>query len=212
MPPRTVVCYKTAYRDDPYLVNHRDLATTDFRQSPAPDPESSLTGVLYEGYPTDAPYVVLDSGHWLFAGTGVDDGDSFDHLVGVEYDRVTPGVPTPAPLRIIAHSPLVCRGRHSHSDTAYYTVASGAGVFASGTMRWVEALMAGTHENGRDHGMDARTRAFVTRTTENLLRAFAAGPAGRDKPRPADNVRAVYGTGARAGPGSGAGAAERAAR
>ncbi|GAA1289886.1 hypothetical protein GCM10009579_62720 [Streptomyces javensis] len=198
-PARTVVCYKTAYRDDPYLVNHRDLATTDFRQPPAPDPESSLTGVLYEGYPTDAPYVVLDSGHWLFAGTGVDDGDSFDHLVGVEYDRVTPGDPTPAPLRIIAHSPLVCRGRHSHSDSAYYTVPSGAGVFASGTMRWVEALMAGTRENGRDHRMDARTGAFVTRVTENLLRAFAAGPAGRDKPRPEDNVRAVYSGASRVG-------------
>ncbi|WP_372506001.1 N,N-dimethylformamidase beta subunit family domain-containing protein [Streptomyces malaysiensis] len=62
------------------------------------------------GFPTDAPYVVLDSGHWLFAGTGVDDGDSFDHLVGVEYDRVTPGDPTPAPLRIIAHSPWSAGG------------------------------------------------------------------------------------------------------
>ncbi|GDY53869.1 hypothetical protein SVIO_044920 [Streptomyces violaceusniger] len=71
-------------------------------------------------------------------------------------------------------------------------MASGAGVFASGTMRWVEALMAGTRDNGRDHRMDARTGAFVTRVTENLLRAFAAGPAGRDKPRPEDNVRAVY--------------------
>lgn len=198
-PARTVVCYKTAYQDDPYLLRHRSMATTDFRQAPAADPESSLTGVLYEGYPTDAPYVVLDGGHWLFTGTGVDDGDAFDHLVGVEYDRVTPGAPTPAPLEIVAHSRLVCNGRHSHSDSAYYTVPSGAGVFASGTMRWVEALMAGTHENGRDHGMDARTRAFVTRTTENLLRAFAAGPCGRDKPRPKDNVRRVYGAGAGAG-------------
>ncbi|MFF7653848.1 N,N-dimethylformamidase beta subunit family domain-containing protein [Streptomyces sp. NPDC007983] len=193
---RTVVCYKTAYRDDPYLVAHRDMATTDFRLPPAPAPESSLLGVMYEGYPTDAPYVVLEDGHWLFEGTGVERGTAFDHLVGVEYDRVTPGDPTPEPLEIIAHSPLVCRGRHSHSDSAYYTVDSGAGVFASGTMRWVEALMAGTRENGRNHGMDARTRAFVTRTTENLLRAFAAGPCGKTRPRPRDNVRSVYGASA----------------
>ncbi|MFI0820488.1 N,N-dimethylformamidase beta subunit family domain-containing protein [Streptomyces sp. NPDC021098] len=193
VPARTVVCYKTAYRDDPYLVGHRrDMATTDFRLPPAADPESSLIGVMYEGYPTDAPYVVLESGHWLFKGTGAERGAAYDHLVGVEYDRVTPGDPTPEPLEIIAHSPLVCKGRHSHSDSAYYTVESGAGVFASGTMRWVEALMAGTRENGRDHGMDDRTRAFVTRTTENLLRAFAAGPSGRTQPRPKDNVRSVY--------------------
>ncbi|MFJ4919428.1 N,N-dimethylformamidase beta subunit family domain-containing protein [Streptomyces sp. NPDC088725] len=191
---RTVVCYKTAYREDPYLAEHHRMPTIDFRQRPAADPESSLTGVFYEGYPTDAPYVVHSADHWLFAGTGVKRGDSFNHLVGVEYDRVTPGVPTPSPLEIVAHSPLLCKGRHSHSDSSYYTVPSGAGVFSSGTMRWVEALMAGTREIGRDHGMDARTAAFVTRTTENLLRGFAKGPAAKEHPAPRDNAGSVYGT------------------
>ncbi|MFE5740981.1 N,N-dimethylformamidase beta subunit family domain-containing protein [Streptomyces celluloflavus] len=191
---RTVICYKTDYRDDPQFAADRALPTHDFRQAPAADPESALTGVLYEGYPTDAPYVVHSDDHWLFAGTGVRRGDSFGHLVGVEYDRVTPGAPTPEQLEIVAHSPLVCRGRRSHADSAYFTVPGGAGVFASGTMRWVEALTAGTRENGRNHGMDARTGAFVTRTTENLLRAFAAGPAGRTQPAPRANVRRVYAT------------------
>ncbi|MBO4260956.1 N,N-dimethylformamidase beta subunit family domain-containing protein, partial [Streptomyces griseorubiginosus] len=144
-----------------------------FRAPPAPDPESSLTGVLYEGYPTDAPYVVQAADHWLYEGTGVRPGDGFEHLVGVGYDRVSPGCPVPEPLEITAHSPLLCKGSAGHSDSAYYTVGGGAGVFATGTMRWVEALMAGTADGGRDHGMDARTRAFVTRTTENLLRGFA---------------------------------------
>ncbi|WP_405616099.1 N,N-dimethylformamidase beta subunit family domain-containing protein [Streptomyces sp. NBC_01508] len=192
-PVRTVVCFKDDYRNDPYLVEHRTMVTTDFRAPPAADPESSLTGVLYEGFPVDAPYVVHGADHWIFEGTGAKRGDSFDHLVGVEYDRVTPGQPTPSPLEIVAHSPLVCAGRDSHADSAYYTVPGGAGVFASGTMRWVEGLMAGTGENGRNHGMDARTGAFVTRTTENVLRAFAAGPAGRTRPAPRDNVRSVYG-------------------
>lgn len=191
---RTVVCYKTDYHDDPYLVDHPSMATTDFRQPPAADPESSLTGVLYEGFPTDAAYVVHSAGHWVFEGTGVKRGDAFAHLVGVEYDRVTPDAPTPAPIEIVAHSPLVCNGRKSHSDSAYYTAPSGAGVYASGTMRWVEGLMAGTRENGRNHGMDARTGAFVTRTTENVLRAFAEGPAAKTRPAPRDNVRDVYAT------------------
>ena len=128
----------------------------------------------------------------LFAGTGARRGDAFDHLVGVEYDRVTPGYPTPRPIEILAHSPLVCEDNPSHSDSAYYTVRSGAGVFASGTMRWVEGLMAGTGQDGADHAMDARTAAFVTRTTENLFTAFAAGPAGRLQPAPTDNVKEVY--------------------
>ncbi len=189
---RTVVCYKTAFRSDPGFRDHREPPTNDFRLPPDAEPESSLTGVLYEGYPTDAPYVVIEPGHWLFAGTGVRRGTAFPHLVGVEYDRVTPGRPTPAPIEIVAHSPLVCQGRRSHSDSAYYTVPGGAGVFATGTMRWVEGLMAGTGQDGRDHGMTVRTRTFVTRVTENLLRAFAAGPAGRTKAPPRDNVKEVY--------------------
>ncbi|GGJ28542.1 hypothetical protein GCM10010121_044860 [Streptomyces brasiliensis] len=189
---RTVVCYKTAYRTDPSYPAHPAMVTTDFRQAPGADPESSLTGVLYEGYPVDAPYVVHAADHWLHEGTGVRQGEGFDHLVGVEYDRVTPSEPTPAALEITAHSPLVCTGRRSHSDSAYYTVPGGAGVFATGTMRWVEALMAGTPDAGRDHGMDARTAAFVTRTTENLLHAFAAGPAARHRPAPRPNAHQVY--------------------
>jgi hypothetical protein len=53
--------------------------------------------------------------------------------------------------------------------------------------------MAGTGDDGRDHGLDVRTRGFVTRTTENVLRAFAEGPAAHHRPAPRDNVREVYG-------------------
>lgn len=63
-------------------------------------------------------------------------------------------------------------------------------------MRWVEGLMAGTPDGGRDHGMDARTRTFVTRTTENLLRAFAEGPAAHHRPAPRANVGELYKRGA----------------
>ncbi|WP_405588965.1 N,N-dimethylformamidase beta subunit family domain-containing protein [Streptomyces sp. NBC_01190] len=190
---RVVACYKTDFRVDPYLVAHPTMATTDFRDRPGADPESSLTGVMYDGYPVDAPYVVESPDHWVFAGTGAARGDSFAHLVGVEYDRVNPDFPHPGALEILAHSPVSCQGRQTYSDSAYYTVPGGAGVFATGTMRWVEGLMAATGEDGRDHGMDARTRAFVTRTTENVLRGFAEGRAGTTRPAPRANVAALYG-------------------
>ncbi|MGE9692953.1 N,N-dimethylformamidase beta subunit family domain-containing protein [Streptomyces sp. NRRL F-5630] len=190
--PPAVVCYKTDFTADPYLADHPRMATTDFRGGPGADPESSLTGVLYEGFPTDAPYVVQNPDHWAFRGTGVRRGERFAHLVGVEYDRVTPSAPTPESIEVVAHSPLVCNGRHSHSDSAYYTVPSGAGVFATGTMRWVEGLMAGTGLNGRNHRMDARTGEFVTKVTENVLTGFAAGPALRHRPAPRENVKHLY--------------------
>ncbi|WP_435179057.1 N,N-dimethylformamidase beta subunit family domain-containing protein [Actinacidiphila sp. bgisy145] len=187
-----VVCFKTDYYDDPYLADHPKMATTDFRAGPGADPESSLTGVLYEGFPVDAPFVVQNPDHWAFRGTGVRRGESFAHLVGVEYDRVTPSAPTPAPIEVVAHSPLVCHGRHSHSDSAYYTAPGGAGVYATGTMRWVEGLMAGTGLDGRDHGMDARTREFVTKVTDNLLTGFAQGPALHRHPAPRPNLSRLY--------------------
>ncbi|MER6318887.1 N,N-dimethylformamidase beta subunit family domain-containing protein [Streptomyces sp. NPDC001581] len=191
-PDRTLVCYKSSYDQDPGFKRGHP-ATVDFRSAPGADPESSLLGVIYDGYPVDAPYVVTNPGHWLFEGTGARAGDRFEHLVGVEYDKVSTGFPTPRPIEILAHSPVVCEGRPSHQDTAYYTVASGAGVFATGTMRWVEALDAtGDGLSGRNHGLDARSGALTTRVTENLLRVFAAGPAGRSHPAQ-DNVKAVYG-------------------
>ncbi|WP_218006803.1 N,N-dimethylformamidase beta subunit family domain-containing protein [Microtetraspora fusca] len=189
---RLVVCYKDQYARDPMYGRRPAEVTADFRSSPAPDPESSLTGVYYDGFPADAPYVVTAPHHWLFEGTGVRRGDAFPHLVGVEYDRVTPSVPTPRPIEIIAHSPLMCGNRPSFADSAYYTTPSGAGVFATGTMRWVEALRAGYPKGPQLHGMDARTRKFVTRTTTNLLRAFARGPAGEHRTAPRDNVHAFY--------------------
>ena len=89
-------------------------------------------------------------------------------------------------MQVLAHSPLTCDGFSTYSDSVYYTVASGAGVFASGTMRWVCAMRGPSC----GHGLTRAAERFVDRATENLLRAFAAGPAGRTHPAQ-DNVAQV---------------------
>ncbi|MET9962255.1 N,N-dimethylformamidase beta subunit family domain-containing protein [Streptomyces sp. NPDC006326] len=200
---RVVVCYKEDYAQDPGF--RRGLPPThDFRRRPAQEPESALLGVIYDGYPVDAPYVVTHPGHWLLAGTGAVAGESFAHLVGVEYDRIDLRYPTPRPIEVLAHSPVVCKKRHTYADTAYASLPSGAGIFAAGTMRRVEALDAGGPGGGRaNHGLDGRAGAFTRTVTGNVLRAFAAGPAGRARPA-VDNVSLHYGAGgAPTGPASG---------
>ncbi|MEU3724203.1 N,N-dimethylformamidase beta subunit family domain-containing protein [Streptomyces sp. NPDC031705] len=189
---RVVVCYKDDYAEDPGY--RRGFPPThDFRRAPARDPESSLLGVIYDGYPVDAPYVVTHPGHWLLEGTGARAGDAFAHLVGVEYDRVNPAHPTPRPIEVLAHSPVVRKGRASYADTAYLSLPGGAAVFATGTMRWVEALDAGGPVGRRgNHGLDARAAHFTRTVTANVLRAFARGPAGRARPA-RDNLAAHYG-------------------
>jgi len=171
---RIEICYKDASIDPMYATN-KAATTQNWRDPPDPRPESVITGVFYECNPVSAPYVVYDPKNWIFAGTRARRGTSFPGLVGPEYDRVNPAVPFPRPLEVLAHSPLVCNGVHTYSDSAYYTVRSGAGVFASGTMRWVCAMRA-PHCG---HGVNRAAKAFVDRATQNLLRVFAAGPTGR---------------------------------
>ncbi|MFD0529634.1 hypothetical protein ACFQ1I_26805 [Kitasatospora arboriphila] len=56
-------------------------------------------------------------------------------------------------------------------------------MFASGTMRWVEALDAQGPGGHGNHGMDGRTGDLVRRVTENVLTAFAAArPPGPTRP------------------------------
>ncbi|MFD7560320.1 N,N-dimethylformamidase beta subunit family domain-containing protein [Streptomyces sp. NPDC059835] len=188
---RTVVCYKDDYALDPGY--RRGLPpTNDYRRRPSPEPESSLLGVIYDGYPVDAPLVVTRPEHWLFAGTGAAAGESFRHLVGVEFDRIDLRYPTPRPVEILAHSPVVHKGRNTYADTVYASLPSGAGLFATGTMRWVESLEAGQAGATVKHGLDAGTGRFTRAVTENVLRAFAAGPAGSGRPA-LDNVSLHYG-------------------
>jgi hypothetical protein len=182
---RLVVCYKADYRADPMYGKDPALVTTDFRAEPGADPESSLTGTIYEGYPVDAPYVVSSPSSWVFRGTGVRAGSSFPHLVGVEYDRVNPGYRVERPMEVLSHSPLTLHGARSYGDSAYYTHAGGAGVFNSGTMRWVEAIYG-----DQPHGIGGATPGFVRQVTANVLLAFARGPAAARYPA-RDNLHVI---------------------
>jgi len=184
-PDRLVICYKTSYQQDPLYGKDNALVTSDWREPPSPDPESSLIGTLYEGYPAVAPYVAAAPDSWVFAGTGVAAGARFGNLVGVEYDRVNPAYPVPRPIQVLSHSPLVCQGAASFGDSAYYTHAGGAGVFNAGTMRWVEAIFG-----DRPHGIPAPASRFVRQVTMNVLRAFADGPAAARYPA-RDNLDAI---------------------
>jgi hypothetical protein len=183
---RLVICYKTSYMQDPMYGKDNALVTSDWREPPNPDPESSVIGTLYESNPTNADYVVATPDAWMFAGTGVQKGTSFPGLVGIEYDRVNPGSPVERPIQVLSHSPLTCRGVNSYSDSAYYTHAGGAGVFNAGTMRWVGSFTPGAFGIA-GFGVNQRGSEFVKRVSANLLRAFADGPAA-DKYPAQDNL------------------------
>ena len=98
-------------------------------------------------------------------------------LVGGEADRVYPDRFTPRPLQVLSHTSYSCRGDATSSQSVYYTVPSGAGVFTAGTLRWGCALV-----DLCDRRLGPDTRDFARRVTENLFRVFVQGPVGLRHP------------------------------
>jgi hypothetical protein len=174
---RQEVAYKSE-AEDPVSATDAAEVTVNWRQSPVSWPESQLLGPMYECNPVRDDMVIVDASNWLFAKTGLHDLDRLSGLVGTEYDRVMTYSPTPRSLEVLAHSPVDCNGLMSHSDMTYYSTASGAGVFDSATSLWTTALGRFCVLTGKC-GDRARV---VGRITTNLLRAFAAGPAGMRHP------------------------------
>jgi hypothetical protein len=172
---------ETDYKDanlDPMLKTNPAEATSQWRQPPVPRPESVLTGAYYQCNPAQADMVAAQDDSWLLAGTGIRVGDRLPHLVGAEYDQVTPSAPTPRPIEVLFHSPVTCTGHRQFSDAAYYTTGSGAGVFDSGTSSWICGLVL----DCTFHPKDQHLVDVITTITSTLLTGFAAGPAGRDHP------------------------------
>jgi len=139
---RILFCTKDADKDPVYNTDRDKDLTVRFRNLHPARPEVSLVGMMMSAEEVEGDFTPLPEArrHWVYQGTGVSEGDSFPHLVGVEYDRVNPAYPLQRPIQVLSHSPLTCGGVASYGDSAYYTHAGGAGVYNSGTMRWVEAI------------------------------------------------------------------------
>lgn len=179
-PDRRITCYKSARRD-PMTVTQPRLATCRWREAPVLEPEARFLGVMY-GHVVQRPadWVVANSDHWIYAGTGLRDGDTLTSLVGQEYDAYFPDL-APAGTILVANSPVPFVGRDPDAfgdvkspavqSAAVRDPAGGAGgLVAAGTFQWSWALDAyGQHAyNGRRTPLDAR----VERMTANVFDRF----------------------------------------
>jgi len=68
-------------------------------------------------------------------------------------------------------SPVECRGVGTWSTMGYYSVESGANVFATGTMNWTRSLSGPAAKKGITGSSSDFTRAV----TANLLEGMASG-------------------------------------
>src|SRR5207247_6035851 len=142
--------------------------TVQWRQPPVNRPEQTLRGIQANltFVRSNADYVVTNSSHWVYAGTGFKDGDTVPGLVGYELDRFWPNFPPPNALSqtMLSQSPFTdVDGKPNHANSSIYQAPSGAWVFSAGTMSWSWGL-----ENFFSNVADAR----IQRTTANILNAF----------------------------------------
>src|SRR5439155_17011024 len=123
------------------------LTTVQWRQSPVNRPENALLGVMYSsnfGYFNNYPYVVANASHWIYAGTGLQNGDSIPKVVGSEYDKVYNNGLTPSNLIVLSNSPIPIN--NDISNASIYTASSGAMVFDASTLQWSWSLDDSAHE------------------------------------------------------------------
>lgn len=188
-PNREVVDYRDGTADpanghgDP-----REVTGNTWSSPPANWPEEDFVGESYNGFlePDTAPGAlqVAESDSWIFAGTGLKDGDAVPGVIRSDVDSLQPKQGHPPNVEVLAHSALDANNAQARtragdsffSDMTYYTdPESHGGVWDSGTNNWIPDLAP--CPAGRQCPADV-----VGAITGNLLKVFGQGPAGNTNP------------------------------
>jgi N,N-dimethylformamidase len=126
--------------------------------------EANLLGVVTSetGIMTAAPYMTLDESHWVFAGTGLRNGDLFGHKT--LHERIPGGASGHETDKRSAFSPagtiLLAKGTNPDdggSEMVIHETDHAGAVFSVGSITWVSALLVDDS---------------VSRITLNVLRHF----------------------------------------
>lgn len=138
-----------------------------------PNPATLMGARSTYPYNGTADWTCVNEKHWLFAGTGMKNGDSIKGLVGWEHH----GDPAKLPgLEILARGPVFSGGKPQNVEytSTLYPAPKGNLVFNAATIWWSDGLSAPpgylrpSAHGGTPPGPDAR----VQRITQNLFQRF----------------------------------------
>lgn len=184
-PARRITCYRVADRDPMTAIDPSE-ATCRWREQPLNEPEAAVVGQMYGRIVRrPADWVVQNSDHWLYAGTGLRDGDRITNLVGQEFDTFSPEFAPPG--TIILALGLVDAAGVDPNETegvpgpaihtaTIYTADSGATVVAAGTFQWSWAIDTFGARAWHGYPTPADTRVEVM--TRNLFDRLGDGLTG----------------------------------
>lgn len=119
---KTLVCFKELPEQDPLFAADPHRATGHFRKAPQNRPENRFLGVISNGdsVSTGVDWVVQNASHWLYAGTGLKDGDRIPGIVGFEWDSYLNTGEEPPGLVVLSNSPVDAQsGRSFHNAVVY---------------------------------------------------------------------------------------------
>lgn len=188
---REEVDYRNSYKDPLYRSgNPLEVTGNTWASPPANWPENRFVGETYAGYVLNGakpqPFVVSKASSWVFAGTGLKDGQTIPNVIQSDFDSFLSTYQHPTNLEILGNSKLPRTSvqdsltpRYSgvYSNMSYYdNISSKGGVIDTGTNNWINALSScsSTTLSCPAH--------YIRRITGNILAAFGQGPAGIKHP------------------------------
>ena len=154
--------------------------TVKWAQPPLNRDQAKVTGLNTVAVGVHSDGQVVTAPTWLLAGTRLRVGSTLPLVFGNEADGPEPrGANSPTNLQVILDAHAV-DGRHQleHITTAYFSAASGAGVFNAGTTEWLCAIANLCPDGPRP----MVTRTALDQITLNAFTAFAAPRAGARNP------------------------------
>jgi hypothetical protein len=173
---RQIVCYKSDSGQDPYRKIDPSLVTTRWDLPPVDEPPERFLGLsylyggavngnvsstqrgIYDWLDGHGGYRAYRTGHWVFAGTGLEDGQTFGRgqaIVGVEVDgiplrwrnglpEVQPDAKASSAFTILGYAPAFNVIKSDSTGVAVMTLMErgDAFTFNAGTTGWCWGLAA----------------------------------------------------------------------
>jgi len=136
--------------------------------------EANLMGVTSYG-PGYGDWVVKNSEHWIYNGTGLKTGDRIPAIIGWEYH----GRPFPdiKGLEVVAESAMHQTETEPLHSAVVYPCKKGNWVFNAGTIWWSEGLSqppghipAGQDTSMRTFGVDQRVQKITTNLLNRMIK------------------------------------------
>jgi hypothetical protein len=140
---RVQICYKDFPQEDPmYGVDNRHV-TTRFRDPPVNYPENAVIGIMSWGRAISdrTDWIVQNADHWIYEGTGLQNGDALQGMIGPEWDLVFDNGMTPEGLVVLAHSAVSDSTKPGFVHDASIYERGDAFVFAAGTIDFARGMV-----------------------------------------------------------------------